>query len=378
MKPVFVTIFIAIFAAVYGALHYYAYRKFAPLFPQHPWLLITILVLLGCSIFVVEIFMHANVVNGLARSAALLSFSWMGILFLFFALSGAIDVITWVAGKTAPNQLQIILSAPSRTIVVSIVVLLVAGYGHWSSHRFRIEKISLASPKITTPLTVVQITDLHLGVLGDEAYFREVVDAVNAVDPDIIVSTGDLVDMQIDHLPAFQSIMSGLRARLGKYAVYGNHEALAGVDASRAFTEKVGFTLLSDSGITIDKAINLVGVDDPAIERWRQTTPVDEAALLKQFDNGLFTILLKHQPRIDHTSQGLFDLQLSGHTHGGQIFPFGLLIHLFYKEPFGFSHIGGNSRLYVSRGTGTWGPPMRVLAPPEITLIQLCNDDQPS
>jgi hypothetical protein len=169
--------------------------------------------------------------------------------------------------------------------------------------------------------------------------------------------------------------MSGLRARLGKYAVYGNHEALAGVEASRAFTQNIGFSLLSNSGITIDNAINLVGVDDPAVDRWRQSTPVDEHALLKQFDNGLFTLLLKHQPRIDHASQGMFDLQLSGHTHGGQIFPFGLLIHLFYKEPFGFSRIGDKSWLYVSRGTGTWGPPMRVLAPPEVTVIQLRASD---
>jgi predicted MPP superfamily phosphohydrolase len=227
-------------------------------------------------------------------------------------------------------------------------------------------------------LTIVQITDLHLGILGDEAYFQQVVDTVNAVDPDIIVSTGDLVDMQLDHLHEFKAIMSGLRARLGKYAVYGNHEALAGLDASRAFTETIGFTLLSNSGTTIDNLINLVGVNDPAVERWGQTTPVDEPVLLKQFDNGLFTLLLKHQPRIDPASQGLFDLQLSGHTHGGQIFPFGLLIHLFYKEPFGFSRIDNKSSLYVSRGTGTWGPPMRVLASPEITIVRLQPGEQAS
>ena len=97
--------------------------------------------------------------------------------------------------------------------------------------------------------------------------------------------------------------------------------------------------------------------------------------LLQHFQNGLYTILLKHQPRVERESLGLFDLQLSGHTHGGQIFPFGLLIRLFYQSPFGLTALHNNGWLYVSRGTGTWGPPMRVFARPEITVIQLTNLD---
>jgi hypothetical protein len=179
--------------------------------------------------------------------------------------------------------------------------------------------------------------------------------------------------MQMDHLNRLGKLISGIQARYGKYAVLGNHEVLAGVAESRKFIERVGFKLLSNSGVTIDNTVNLIGVDDPAIEGGVQQSSVYEPALLKQFDNGLFTILLKHQPVIEQKSRGLFDLQLSGHTHGGQIFPFSLLIHLFYKAPFGLSKQGDNGWLYVSRGTGTWGPPMRVLAKPEITLIRLQN-----
>ena len=255
--------------------------------------------------------------------------------------------------------------------MISIAVMLIAVYGYFASLQIHVERLAFESPKIVMPVQMVQISDLHLGLLSDERYCQKVVDEINALDADIIVSTGDLVDMQMDHLDGLGQLMSSIRARRGKYAVLGNHEALAGIQGSRKFTERVGFKLLSNSGVTIDNAVNLVGVDDPAAEESVRQSSVNEPALLKQFDNGLYTILLKHQPVVEQKSKGLFDLQLSGHTHGGQIFPFSLLIHLFYKAPFGLSQLGDNSWLYVSRGTGTWGPPMRVLARPEITLIRL-------
>ncbi len=371
MKTAIFAFAIVVFISLYSALHFYAYRKLAPLAPQYHWLIITVLALLGCFIFIVEIFIHGDIAPRFAEPLAFISFSWMGVVFLFFAISFPFDVIAWVTGKTPYSLFNAGLTSPWRTIVVGIAVLLVSGYGYLASQRIHVKELSLASSKITKPLLIVQISDLHLGLLSNERYFQKVVDAINAQDADAIVCTGDLVDMQMDHLDALAQIMSGIRARYGKFAVYGNHEALAGLEASRTFIERVGFTLLSNTGVTVNNAINLVGVDDPAVEGRVQTSSVNEPALLKQYDNGLYTILLKHQPSVNQGSIALFDLQLSGHTHGGQIFPFGLLIHLFYKAPFGISQLGDSVWLYVSRGTGTWGPPMRVLAPPEITLIHL-------
>jgi len=362
---------VIVFISLYGGFHYYAYIKLAPLFPQYHSLLVTVLALLGCSIFIVEIFAHGNIVIRLAEPMAFISFSWMGMVFLFFVLSIPIDGLAWIISKTQYDLVHAGLISPWRTVVVAIVVLLVSGYGYFASQRIHVERLSFMSVKILTPLQVVQISDLHLGLLSNKRYFQKIVDEINALNVDIIVCTGDLVDMQMDHLNALGEIMSGLKARYGKYAVYGNHEALAGLEASREFSERIGFTLLSNTGITVDNAVNLVGVDDPAVEGRVHSFSVNEPALLQKFDNGLYTILLKHQPSVEQESIDLFDLQLSGHTHGGQLFPFGLLIHLFYTAPFGLSQLQDNSWLYVSRGTGTWGPPMRVLAPPEITLIQL-------
>ena len=372
MKMTHFVLFISLFIGIYGGFHVYAYRKLKPFFLSHLWLLITILALLGCSIFPVVALARGSVEAPSVTTLAYIAFIWMGIVFLFFAVSVPVDLLAWGIGKTRAQRLHVYLKSPGRTTVMAIVVILIAVYGYRASLQINIERLVFESPKITLPLKVVQITDLHLGLLTDAAYCQKVVAEINALDADIVVSTGDLLDMQMDHLDGLGKLMSDIRARYGKYAVLGNHEGLAGVTESRNFIERLGFKLLSNSGVTIANALNLVGVDDPAIVAEGQLSGVNEAALLKQFDNGLFTVLLKHQPVIEQNSMRHFDLQLSGHTHGGQIFPFGLLIHLFYKAPFGLSK-QADSWLYVSRGTGTWGPPMRVLAKPEITLIQLQN-----
>ena len=362
---------ITFFISLYSAFHYYVYRKLKPLLPRHRLLLITVLVLLGLSVFVVEIFTHGNIVTPLAEPVAFVSFGWMGIVFLFIAMSVSLDVLAWLVSISDYGKIHAHLISPTRTIVVGVMALVLAGYGYVASQQMHIEKLTLVSSKIITPLKIVQITDLHLGLISNEHYFQKMVDEINEMNVDVIVSTGDLVDMQMDHLDGLGEMMSSLRARYGKFAIFGNHEALAGLEASREFIKRIGFTLLLNDGVTIDNLVNLVGVDDPAMEGRVKQSSIDERALLQRYENGLYTVFLKHQPVVEKESIGLFDLQLSGHTHGGQIFPFGLLIHLFYEAPFGLSQYGGNGWLYVSRGTGTWGPPMRVLAPSEITLIQL-------
>ena len=366
-----ISLYLSLFIGIYGGFHVYVFYKLKPFFLLHTWLLISLLVLLGGSIFLTVALGRGNVDPTIVAPLAYVAFIWMGMVFLFFALSASFDLFAWVIGKIRAQRLHSFLVSSTRTTAVGIAVTLLAVYGHIASLQIHVERLVFESPKITTPVKVVQITDLHLGLLSDEGYFRKVVDAINALDADVVVSTGDLVDMQMDHLDGLGTLMSSIQARRGKYAILGNHEALAGIYGSRAFIERAGFRLLSNGGVTIDKAINLVGVDDPEVQGIALQPPVNEPALLKQFENGLYTILLKHQPVVEQGSIGLFDLQLSGHTHGGQIFPFSLLIHLLYKSPFGLSQRGDNGWLYVSRGTGTWGPPMRIMAKPEITLIRL-------
>lgn len=159
--------------------------------------------------------------------------------------------------------------------------------------------------------------------------------------------------------------------KYGKFAVTGNHEFYAGLDRALAFTEKAGFTILRGEGITVSNALNVAGVDDPARGSYSPERTVSERALLAKLPQDKFTLFLKHQPVISSESLGMFDLQLSGHTHKGQIFPFNLVTKLYYRTHAGLSKVKGNALLYVSRGSGTWGPPVRFLSPPVVTVIDI-------
>jgi predicted MPP superfamily phosphohydrolase len=182
--------------------------------------------------------------------------------------------------------------------------------------------------------------------------------------PDVLVSTGDLVDAQAHHLDGLSSLLAAYKPRLGKIAVTGNHEHYVGLEHALAFHVRSGFQVLHGESIEV-AGITIAGVDDPAVIGG----DIGEARFLDKIKAGRYVILLKHQPRVDPKAH--FDLQLSGHTHDGQIFPFKYLVQLVYPMTRGRYALDNGGQLYVSRGTGTWGPPIRILAPPEITLIEL-------
>jgi len=164
-----------------------------------------------------------------------------------------------------------------------------------------------------------------------------------------------------------------VRPRYGKFAITGNHELYAGLEPSRGFMRSAGFKILQGEEFTIPGLITIAGVDDPVIKRFSGAAVDEEQRLLAGFPKDTYTLLLKHRPALQEASIGRFDLQLSGHVHKGQLFPFNLLTYLFYPVKAGINHYPQNTLLYVSRGTGTWGPPIRFLAPPEVTIIELSH-----
>jgi len=377
-------LFLVVFFAIYGLLHLYAFLKAkqALYFGAGKGLLILIfLTLMTLS----PVIVHQSERAGLelfARGMSYAGFLWMGVMFIFVSVSFVIDIyrlLVWAVCMIVSNTLSVISpSARGSFFIAAILAIAVNTYGYYEARDIRTEHLTIRSSKIPpqmSPLKVVQISDVHLGLIVRKARLKKIIEAVLKAQPDILVSTGDLVDGEINRLEGLAEILQQVQPKYGKYAVTGNHEYYAGLEQAMNFTERAGFLLLRGSSVDIAGIINLAGVDDPAGKRFGKFNDIKEQKLLLNLDREKFTILLKHRPLFDKDATGLFDLQLSGHTHKGQIFPFVLLTRLHYPLYNGLMDIGDDSYLYVSRGTGTWGPPVRFLAPPEVTVIELIHED---
>ena len=304
-------------------------------------------------------------------AGAWIGYTWMGITFVFFWISVALElarvVIRFAGGDVGP-------SAQGWFVLACLLTTAVVIYGFTAARHVRIERVTVPTTKLSPDsptLRIALISDVHLGALLGTRRLRAVLKQVQALEPDVLVSAGDLVDGQADHLDGLAAMLAEYKPRYGKFAVTGNHEYFVGLEHALDFHDRAGFTMLRGAAVDIGGVATLAGVDDPTGGRLGMPANTDESSLLKRCPADRFTILVKHQPRIDERVTGGFDLQLSGHVHKGQIFPFGLLVRLFYPLGTGLRRIAGGAWLYVSRGTGTWGPPMRVAAPPEITLIEI-------
>jgi predicted MPP superfamily phosphohydrolase len=293
---------------------------------------------------------------------------------LFFAFSLTLVLAAWELGAWGLARLLPPLPALSIAGRVSagflLLVALVAGvYGFFEAKDLRVTTVPLATDKLpagSQRLRIAQVSDLHLGLLLREPALAPVIARLRELQPDLLVVTGDMVDAQINHVDGLSDLWQQLKPPLGKFAVLGNHEVYAGLGQSLDFLRASGFTVLRNASLVAGDALNLVGVDDPATGQ-----SADESALLAATRPGLYTILLKHRPALNPASLGHFDLQLSGHAHRGQIFPFNLLTGLRFPMQNGLYPLPGKSLLYASRGTGTWGPPMRLFSPPELTVFDI-------
>jgi hypothetical protein len=230
-------------------------------------------------------------------------------------------------------------------------------------------------PKDLDGYTIVQISDLHVGPTIGRAFVEEVVAKANAQRPDAVVITGDLVDGSVDQLEEAIAPLADLRAKDGVFFVTGNHEYYSGVDAWLAHLRKLGVRVLRNERVALRDAagggLDLAGVDDHSARRFGRGHGTDLERALGDRDASRAVVLLAHQPKtfLEAVAHGI-DLQLSGHTHGGQIWPWGYAVKLDQPHIAGLSREGA-SQIYVSRGTGYWGPPMRVGAPAEVTRVEL-------
>ena len=371
--------FISFFLA-YGGMHVYAFirARSALHFGLYTGLAVAVVMLV--MVFA-PLLVRLAERQGLEQSARILSFvgyMWLGILFLFFSSSLVIDgyrLIVRFAEIIARTEYPYLKPSADISFYLPVVIaVMISSYGYFEAKEVRAERITIRTGRIAESirkLRIVQISDVHLGLIIRQERLRRILGLVKEADPDILVSTGDLVDGQINGLPGLAEMFNEINPRYGKYAITGNHEYYAGINQALAFTRKAGFTVLRGEAVSIGGVLNIAGIDDPAGRRLGFVGEVNEEEMLSGLPSGMFTLLLKHRPLVDREAAGHFDLQLSGHVHKGQIFPFSIVTRLYYPVESGLAGLRGGSLLYVSRGTGTWGPPIRFLSPPEVTVFDI-------
>jgi predicted MPP superfamily phosphohydrolase len=385
--------FVAVALCLLAGIHYYLWARLIrdPQLPA-PWNTVaaSLLVLLATSIPAALVLGHGH--PGFGRMLVWPAYIWMGVMFLFLVGLTSADLGRLLmalarrvvgTGGVRPDLADL---AARRTFlarsVASGVSLVVAGLtvaairsarGPIGVRRVRVRLDRL--PRAQDGFTIVQITDVHVGATIGRGFIEDIVRRTNALGADLVAITGDLVDGGVPQLRHLVEPLANLRARHGVFFVTGNHEYFSDPVGWLNELPRLGIRVLRNERISIGNgngSFDLAGVDDrSAVHYGGLDTREALTQALAGRDPQRELILLAHQPRM------LFDadpfnvgLQLSGHTHGGQVWPFGYLVRL--QQPFiAGLHRRGNSQIYVSCGTGYWGPPMRLAAPPEITEIRL-------
>ncbi len=378
-------LFLLVIFGLYSAVHVYTFLKIKAAFPFGlvPGIFLGVfMAVMTCAPILVRI-LERHGYDLTARLMSYIGYSWMGILFIFFSLSLLFDLyrlFIYTAGLFLHRDLAAIIPpAAISFLTLTFLALCIAVYGYHDALNIRPEMIIIRTSKIPETihrLRIAQISDVHLGIIVRQGRLQRILKVLHEANPDILVSTGDLVDSQIDSLSGLADTIKEIRPRYGKYAVTGNHEFYAGLPHALEITTKAGFTVLRNEAVSVSGLINIAGVDDPTGKYLGLSSGIPEEQLLSRLPRDTFTLLLKHQPIIREGSLGLFDLQLSGHTHQGQIFPFRYLVQIFFSHIAGWYDLPKGSHLYVSRGTGTWGPPIRFLSSPEVTVIDLIHESQ--
>lgn len=384
-------VFFSLYALLYGGMHLYVYFKLRGAFGRGwglsvPFAIVSLFMIFGARALWLLDFGDAHALRA-AMSYA--SYFWMAFIFLVFTAFLFLDVLALSLGLAgmlfSPAFPGILPSRRSRAAAALGFASAVCFYGWFEALDVRPVHVTIVTDKLpegVERLRVAQLSDVHLGWIVGEDRLARMLAVVKDAAPDVLVVTGDLVDGDMDARDGEAALFREVLPPLGKFAVTGNHEYYAGIRQALAFKERAGIRVLRGEAVEAGGMV-IAGVDDPS-GKWTSSGGRSEVEVLGGIPRDRFVLLLKHRPLVDGESSGLFDLQLSGHTHGGQIWPFYWLTRLAndYRPGLraiapsvggGSAHAAGagESRIYVSNGTGTWGPPVRFFAPPEVTVIDI-------
>jgi predicted MPP superfamily phosphohydrolase len=374
-------VFFLVAMLVMGSAHRYVWARLVrdAALPA-PWARVGTLAIVVLFVLLMSGFVAFRFVpRAVAAPFMWISYTWLGLLFFLVLALGVSDLARLVTmrvqgvGLDDPARREAI----SRIFAGAAAVLAVGASGAALGSALSavsVKRVRVAIDRLTAAasgMRIVQISDVHVGPTIGKVFIEDIVARINALKPDVVAITGDLVDGSVEELAEHVAPLAKLSAKHGVYFVTGNHEYYSGADEWIEHLGKLGVRVLRNERVRIggDDGFDLAGIDDHSSGVHGHGSDLAKALAGRDVERPC--VLLAHQPRgIELADKLGVDLQLSGHTHGGQLFPWNIMVRL--QQPFVAGlHKLTRAQIYVSRGTGYWGPPMRLGAPAEITEIEL-------
>ncbi len=382
MRTINFFIFFSLFLIVYGLINYYIFLRGWQLIPRgsalRPWYAmvfwLVVMSYLGGRL------LERYSVCAASDTAIFIGSFWFAIMTYMFiglllvdSLRLLYQVVPFLPSGIVARK-EFLKYAVAAVVILSAFLTVAAGYVNAARPRTRTIDIRLAEKTVPPGgIRIALATDIHLGVIIGNSRLERLVTAINAMRPDVILLAGDIVDE--DLAPVIEQnlgeTLRGLRAKYGIYAVTGNHEYIGGAEDAVKYLTEHGITVLRDKAMLIDDSFYIAGREDRSITGFtgRQRKPL--ADIISGLNKRLPIILLDHQPfHLDDAVKAGIDLQVSGHTHHGQMWPFNRITGAIYEVSHGYI-LKGKTHVYVSSGFGTWGPPVRVGTVPEIVEIRI-------
>jgi predicted MPP superfamily phosphohydrolase len=371
--------FLIIFT-IFASINFYLFTRGRQALPKNSlvqWVYAILFLLCSLSFFIVVLFENRMPLLFSTFFENIGSF-WMILFFyilvsvLFADLLRLADYLFHIFPNGINNNYQQVKLAYFGTVMLFLIVFSIIGYVRFNKTQTVNLKFDFSKNRSNPgSISIVAISDVHLGNVIRNRRLEKYVALINSQNPDVIVIVGDLFDRNMHTVKArgMDVVLRKLKAKYGVYAVLGNHDYFSNVESSIEYMAQSGIQLLRDSAITIDNKIVLVGRDDHSNHHRK---PIK--TLLTGIDTNLPTILLDHQPvNLAEAVENNIDLQLSGHTHKGQVYPFSLVVKKIFELDYGYLK-KGNTNFYVTSGLGLWGAPLRIGSQSEIVKIQIVTD----
>ncbi|MGI6366232.1 MAG: metallophosphoesterase [Bacillota bacterium] len=350
-------LFLAIFFAFYGAANYYVFTSLVQALALPAWARLPMgaaVLILALAYPLAQSFRSRLRLGWLLYAGAL----WMGFLSIAVAVFAVGDLL----------YLLFFLELKTGAGIVAVLLFLLAFF--LARRGPGLKQVRLRSEKLSQPLRIVHLSDLHLGALTSCRQLEGTLARVDGLEADLVVITGDLVEDSFAQVQEFVPLFRAIKVRYGVHAVSGNHEHYQGIEHFHDFCRAAGITVLDGKALQVAPGVNLLGLGGE-VTRAGKGFSRRVRGLLSGTKSGDYNIFLLHHPVGFATASKLgVDLQLSGHTHRGQLLPFNLLVPLVYRHYYGI-HRRDGAYIYTTSGAGTWGPPLRLGSSSEIVQIDL-------